>query len=189
MIATEQSVSIDVPIARVWEHASDIARWADLMPGLVGFELIGPDDSRWTLKVGAGALVRTVKVAVHVERWAGPEQALFSYKLEGDPVQGGGSYTARPLGSDRTEIALAVRVEGTGPMAPMWEALGKPLLPKFTAAFAGQLKDAIEAANRAEPIPQPMARDASMWARLLGWLKGLFGKRRKLETKTGGISS
>lgn len=39
-----------------------------------------------------------------------------------------------------------MRVEGTGPMAPMWEAMGGPLLPKFAAAFARQLKAGIEQA-------------------------------------------
>jgi carbon monoxide dehydrogenase subunit G len=179
VIDTEQSVSIGVPIGQVWDYANDIGRWANFMPGLVGFELQGPDDSRWTLKVGAGALVRTVKVVVHVERWAGPEQAIFSYRLEGDPVQGGGSYTARPLGPDRTEVALAIRVEGTGPMAPMWEALGKPLLPKFAAAFADQLKQAIEAANSPAGASQPIAEETSIWARLLAWLRGFFRKTRE----------
>jgi hypothetical protein len=47
-------------------------------------------------------------------------------------------------GADATEVTLTVRVAGTGPMAPLWEAMSKPLLPKLTKSFAGQLKSTIE---------------------------------------------
>jgi carbon monoxide dehydrogenase subunit G len=183
MISTEQAVAIAAPIDEVWKYASDIARWANLMPGLVDFALLGPDDSRWTLKVGAGALVRTVKVAVHVDRWAGPGEVDFSYRLEADPVAGGGTYRARPLGPEATEIALAVRIEGMGPQAPMWEALGKPLLPAFAQAFAEQLKGEIElayapAGSAAPPVTLPEQR-RSLLVRLLSWLMRLLRRRNK----------
>ena len=183
MIATEQSVAIAAPIAVVWDHASDIARWADLMPGLVDFELDGADDSRWTLKVGAGGLVRTVKVLVHVDRCAGPGEVDFSFRLAADPVDGGGRYRARALGAAATEITLAVRVEGRGPQAPMWEALGKPLLPAFAQAFAEQLKGEIElayapAAGAAQAAALPQ-RPRSLLVRLLSWLMRILRRRNK----------
>jgi carbon monoxide dehydrogenase subunit G len=177
MIETEQSVTIAAPIAAVWGYASDIGRWAALMPGLQDCELIDDDRSRWTLKVGVGALVRTVKVAVHVERWAGPAAVDFTYKLESDPVHGSGTYRARKLGSGQTEVALAVNVVGTGPMAPMWEAMGKPLLPKFAAGFAEQFKAEIEAAHGG---PVAEARP-SLLARLAAWLRRLFHSNPKEE--------
>lgn len=187
MIATEQSVAIAAPIGEVWNYASNIGRWANLMPGLVDYELKDEDDSRWTLKVGAGALVRTVRVAVHVDRWAGPEEVDFSFRLEADPVEGGGSYRARALGPEATEMALAVRVEGKGPMAPMWEAMGKPLLPAFAQAFTEQLKGEIELAYvRASPVqegapataalPQP---SRSLLVRLLSWLMRVLRRRNR----------
>ena len=183
MISTEQSVAIAAPIDVVWDYASNIGRWANLMTGLVEFELQGADDNRWTLKVGAGALVRTVKVAVHVDRWAGPEEVDFSYRLENDPVDGSGSYRARSLGPQATEITLAVRVQGKGPQAPMWEALGRPLLPSFAQAFAEQLKGEIElayapAAAAAQPVALPEQR-RSLLVRLLSWLLRILRRRNK----------
>ncbi|MET0251701.1 MAG: SRPBCC family protein [Novosphingobium sp.] len=182
MIATEQSVRIAAPIGEVWAYASDIRRWANLMPGLVDFELQGDDDSRWTIKVGAGALVRAVKVAVHVDRWAGPEEVDFSFRLEADPVAGGGSYRARALGAEATEITLAVRVEGKGPQAPMWEALGRPLLPAFAQAFAEQLKGEIELAYVPlagdAPVPVLPARRRSLLVRLMSWLMRIVRRNR-----------
>jgi carbon monoxide dehydrogenase subunit G len=179
MIETEQTVVIDAAIGDVWDYVSDIQRWAELMPGMRECEVIDASDSQWTIKVGVGGLVRTVKVNVHVDQWDGPGRVLFSYRLGGDPVQGGGTYTAKALGARQTEIVLNVRVEGGGPMAPMWEAMGKPLLPQLARGFADQLKAAIEAVHAPASVPTPAA--APVGNPLVRWLRAiwraLFGKR------------
>jgi carbon monoxide dehydrogenase subunit G len=181
MIETEQTVSIDAGIDNVWAYVRDINGWASLMPGLRECRVIDENDSHWVLKVGAGGLVRTVNVLVHVDKWDGPERVAFTYDLEGDPVQGGGTYLATPKGPNQTEVTLNVRVEGSGPMAKMWEAMGKPLLPQFARSFAQQLKAEIEASAGAPapegtmaPVPAAAAR-LSWFARLLLWLRSLTG--------------
>jgi carbon monoxide dehydrogenase subunit G len=175
MIDTEQSVVIDAPIDRVWDFARDIRKWAKLMPGLQDCDVIDENNSRWTLKVGAGALVRTVKVSVNVNRWAGPEEVDFIYLLEGDPVKGGGTYRASAFGANQTQLNLAVRVEGTGPMAPMWEAMGRPLLPKFARGFAEQFKAEAEQLSGVAALPATAPR-LTFLARLAAWIRRLFGR-------------
>jgi carbon monoxide dehydrogenase subunit G len=178
MIETEQTIVIDAPIGAVWRYADDIAAWAKLMPGLQDCEILNGDDSRWTLKVGVGALVRTVTVSVHVDRWAAPGEVDFTYSLKGDPVQGAGTYRARSVNPQQTEIALGVTVIGSGPMAPMWEAMGKPLLPQFARAFAEQFKAEVEQAMAPEGaavvLPDAAVRGSQI-ARLIAWLRRLFG--------------
>jgi carbon monoxide dehydrogenase subunit G len=183
MIETSQTIAICAPIERVWTYAHDINGWAKLMPGLQDCAIIDEDNSRWTLKVGVGGLVRTVKVFVRVDRWAGPDEVDFTYKLEGDPVNGGGTYRARSLGPGQTEIALGVRVNGEGPMAPMWEAMGKPLLPKFARAFAEQFKAEIElgtaqSGEAAEPTSAmtERVRKPTFFAAVFAWLRRLLGQ-------------
>jgi carbon monoxide dehydrogenase subunit G len=179
MIDTAQDIIIDAPIGQVWDVASDITAWANLMPGLQDCVILDQDRSSWILKVGAGGLVRSVKVNVHVARWAGPEEVDFTYSLDGDPVQGGGTYRARALGPQKTEIGLAVRVEGSGPMAPMWEALGRPLLPKLARGFAEQFKAEIEQRTgvaQAEPVTGTAGWLRRSIARCLAWLRGLTGR-------------
>lgn len=146
MIETRQQVIVAAPIAAVWDHARDMERWARLMPGMRAFEAQDADNSRWTLKIGVGGLVRTVVAAVRVDEWAGPGRVLFSYAMEGDPVVGGGSYHAVATTPGTTEMTLEVRVVGSGPLAPMWEAMCRPLLPRFARKFAEQLRDDIEQA-------------------------------------------
>ena len=179
VIETTQSVLVDADIDTAWTCARDIPGWAEMMPGYQSCELEGEDDSRWVLKVGVGGLVRTVRVKVHVDRWAGPERVDFSFAAQGDPVTGGGSYLATARGA-QTELALVVRVVGNGPMAPMWEAMGGPLLPKFARGFAEQLKARIEAVAAesggvAVAPAASLAPTPSMLGRLIAWLRGLFG--------------
>ncbi|TCM15344.1 polyketide cyclase/dehydrase/lipid transport protein [Novosphingobium sp. PhB165] len=175
MIETEQSVVIDVGIDAVWTHVRDIERWAKLMPGLRECRIIDADRSHWVLKVGAGGLVRTVNVNVHVTEWGGPGRVTFTYDLEGDPVQGGGTYIARAVRSGETEVTLRVEVVGSGQMAKMWEAMGKPLLPQFAKAFAQQLKAEIEAEAENAGIVATEAARPSWPARLVRFVRSLFG--------------
>lgn len=153
MIETEQTIVIDASIERVWDYVRDIRQWANLFPGCRECTVADAHDSRWILKVGTGGLVRTVVVLVHVDEWQGPERVTFSYALEGDPVTGSGTYRASRKAADETEIALQVRVAGSGQMAPLWEALCKPLLPQLAKSFAARLKTEIEQSNASRPQP------------------------------------
>jgi carbon monoxide dehydrogenase subunit G len=177
MIEAEQSVSIDTHIEGVWDYVQDIRKWANLFPGCRECHVIDAHDSRWVIKVGAGGLVRTVNVLVHVDQWDGPERVNFSYKLEAEPVVGSGSYIASRKGALETEIKLKVRVEGSGPMAPMWEAMSRPLLPQLAKSFAGKLKAEIEkAASPSIPVtPEAvMAEAPSLFAAIGRWLRNVW---------------
>lgn len=94
----------------------------------------------------------------------------FTYQLDSEPVVGGGSYTALRKSDIETEIGLQVRVEGSGQMAAMWEAMCRPLLPQMAKTFAGQLKTEIEALV---PAAVPVARP-SFGAALGSWLRNLW---------------
>lgn len=180
MIETQQIVTIGVGINPIWDYVRDIRRWAELMPGMRECDVIDDNNSRWVLKVGVGGLVRTVTVDVQVDQWNEPGHVIFAYRLKGDPVNGGGTYTAIAKGPNETEITLDVRVVGSGPLAPMWEAMGRPLLPQLAKGFAGQLKDAIElhygadgTAPAADATPGPDARP-SLIARIVKWFRRLW---------------
>ncbi len=169
MIEAENSVVIDAPIEGVWGYVRDISRWANLFPGCKECVVIDDHNSRWVIKVGAGGLVRTVNVLVTIDRWDGPDRVDFSYRLEAEPVVGSGSYTAISQGPDATEIALRVQVVGSGSMAPMWEAMSKPLLPQLARSFSAKLKAEIEVSTGAKTA-QPEAAP-SLMAKLMGWIK------------------
>lgn len=169
MIEAEHNLVIDTNIDTVWNYVQDISKWALLFPGCKECEVIDEHNSKWIIKVGAGGLVKTVNVLVCVDQWDGPENVDFSYKLESEPVIGSGSYRAAKQGDGTTSVKLHLRVEGSGQMAPMWEAVSKPLLPQMAKSFAGKLKEEIEATAGIAAAPKP-----SLLTSLLQWLKSLW---------------
>ena len=152
MIKAEQSLSIEAAVEDVWTYVRDMRSWANLLPGCRECLVLDEHNSRWVLKVGTGGLVRTVKVDVHVDEWSGPERVAFSFKLDGDPVEGAGVYSACRKGSRETEVTLGVQVSGSGSLAPMWEAMSRPLLPMLARSFANRLKEEIEKACATSPV-------------------------------------
>ncbi|HVK98948.1 MAG TPA: SRPBCC family protein [Dongiaceae bacterium] len=172
MIEAEKAFAIEAPIELVWDYVRDISRWANLLPGCRECAIIDDHHSRWTVKVGAGGLVKTVNVLVHVEKWDGPERVSFTYKLESEPVIGGGYYIATRKSANETDISLKLRVEGSGSMAPMWEAMCKPLFQPLATAFTGKLKAEIEQfAGVQVSKPAPRSGLQSVLAALLGGLR------------------
>lgn len=169
MIDAKHELIINTPIDNVWDYVQDMRRWAEIFPGCRECEIIDQHDSHWTIKVGVGGLVRTVKVLVHVDQWSGPERVDFSFKLEAEPVVGNGSYSAMQMGPRETEVTLAVAVEGSGQMAPMWEAMCRPLLPQLARSFSNELKGEIE---KIAGVAAP--EKVSLVARISAWLRGLW---------------
>jgi len=144
MIDAQHSICIDASINAVWNYVKDIEKWANLFPGCQDCQVISDNESQWVIKVGAGGMVKTVNVMVDVTEWAGPEVVNFSFKLQNEPVTGTGRYRASKVSAGQTEITLEVEVTGSGSMAPMWEAMSKPLLPQLAKSFASSLKAEIE---------------------------------------------
>lgn len=173
MLQATQEFAIAAGLGQVWNYVSDMRRWASIMPGYQDCSVIDSDNSLWFLKIGVGGLHRAVKVRVHVERWGGPHTAEFAFRLEGDPVEGRGRYSAVSNDAGQTWVTLQISVSGSGPMAPMWEAMGAPVLPKFLAVFAKELKERIEAVERPGNHPGPkfdVAPKKSLWQRVLAFL-------------------
>ncbi len=175
MIEAQHSIQIDSGIDQVWDYVRDIRQWANLFPGCQECEVIDDHQSRWTIKVGAGGLVKTVTVLVTVEQWDGPERVNFTYKLASEPVVGSGAYVATRKGPDATDISLNLQVVGSGSMAPMWEAMCRPLLPQLAKSFSSKLKVEIEG----QPTtPAPGSTGLGGWlGNLWRKIKALFGGR------------
>jgi carbon monoxide dehydrogenase subunit G/ketosteroid isomerase-like protein len=171
MIEAEHAIVINKGIDEVWNYVKDIEKWANLFPGCQECHVINDDESKWVIKVGAGGLIKTVNVLVTVENWNGPGGVNFAFKLENEPVIGGGIYTARATGKQETEISMGVRVEGSGSMAPMWEAVSKPLLPQLAKSFASKLKSEIEETVTTAPTPvfQSIILAVVNWVKNIGW--------------------
>ena len=174
MLQHTEKAAISVGINDAWRFISDMANWAENMPGYQSYEMLNDTDSRWTLKVGVGALVKTVQVLVHIEEWHEPSRVRFSYRLENEPVDGHGHYEAERISDDEIDIALFVCVRGEGAMAPMWEAMAKPILPRLAHEFTRTLKALTEASVSGGAQGEPV-RKVTLFAPLRSWLANIVG--------------
>lgn len=197
MIANEHRFVIGTSIDKVWNYVEDIKGWAEIFPGYQECVLIDDKHSQWTIKVSAAGVTRTDKVQVHVEEWSGPEQVLFRFDVDDLPVEGSGSYIASAKGPNETEVSLKVCIIGSGPMAPMWEAVGTPMLPEFVKAFANKLKNEIEfttgvgsvgAADTAFALPMIKGVIKSSFMGLWFWLRSVLGLGSKSNKEKEGAS-
>ena len=190
MIASEYRFVIATSIDKVWGYVEDIKGWAEIFPGYQDCVLMDDDHSQWTIKVSAAGVTRTDKVQVHVEEWAGPEQVRFRFNVDDLPVDGNGSYIATAKSPNETEVVLKVCIIGSGPMAPMWEAVGTPMLPEFVKGFANKLKNEIEytagvgttsAADTAFALPMIKGVLKTSLMALWLWIRNLFRPKHSKE--------
>ncbi len=171
MISADHAIPIRAGIDEVWSYVKDIQQWAALFPGCRECIVIDDDNSKWLIKVGVGGLVKTVTVLVHVSRWQDPELVEFSFELESEPVVGSGTYRAGVLAQGETQVTLQVEVAGSGQMAPMWEAMCRPLLPQLAKSFANSLRAEIEQTTSAAAAPRP-----SVPGRIAAFFRGLWAR-------------
>ena len=187
MIEASHAIVIATGIEDVWSYVKNISQWASLFPGCNACEVIDGHNSRWTIKVGAGGMIKTVTVLVRVDEWSGPGRVDFSFRLESEPVVGSGTYSATRRSDLETQVDLQLRVEGSGQMAPMWEAVSKPLLPQMASSFAGRLKAEIEREALAAPAREARRSFTSVcvhWLRNLWW--ALLGSPTEKSSRASG---
>lgn len=144
MLETSETFTINAPIEAVWSYASDMRNWAANMPFFDTFQQLGEQESRWTLKPKLGPFTRNVRMLVTITEWEPPSHIGFTLHGETDPVDGNGSFDARVLGPERTDVTLALRLDSHGPLAPMMEGLARPVLPRMARSFAQSLTRDIE---------------------------------------------
>lgn len=144
MLETREQFEVRAPIERVWAYASDMRNWAANMPGFDSFESLSEADSRWTLKPRLGPFRRTVVMRVHVTEQQPPSRIGFTMESENDPVTGRGAFEAQALGPGSTGVTLSLRIDSSGPMAPMMESMARPVLPRMAKSFAESMARDIE---------------------------------------------
>lgn len=138
----EAGVSID----RLWDFVSDFANWAECMPGYQRFERIDDDASYWYLKADVGMFQRLVRFHVQVTERREPREVRFTLEAPDENIKGTGQYLAEAVGATRTRVTLHLAMGMDGMLAPVFNALFEPLLPRMLADLANGLKDRAEIA-------------------------------------------
>ena len=147
----EAAVSID----KLWTFVSDFANWAECMPGYQRFERIDDDRSHWYLKADVGMFQRLVRFHVQVTERREPAEVRFILEAPDESLKGAGHYLAEPADAGRTRVTLHLAMKMDGMLAPVFNALFEPLLPRMLADLAQGLKDRVESAAAGGNSPAP----------------------------------
>jgi carbon monoxide dehydrogenase subunit G len=163
------SVHIKAPLLEVWKYVSMPSNWAEQFPGFESFvEDVPESEYTWTVKVGLGGLVRTVKAHVTVTEWGEPNHVAFKLKGITEPITGEGTFDAQSTTDTLTEVTLRLSVAGSGNMANMMEAMARPVLPKLAQLFCARLRDEIERRAGVTEAVSPRPVWYRRWWRALG---------------------
>lgn len=116
-------IEVTQDIDSLWVFVSDLRNWAPCMPGYQSMELVNEKESLWRLKGDVGIFKRVVPFIVRIHEMAAPSRIHFTLSGKGEPVEGGGTYTAEALEPGRTRITLALSMEGRGMAKPVIDSL------------------------------------------------------------------
>ncbi|MCG8589775.1 MAG: SRPBCC family protein [Proteobacteria bacterium] len=109
MASVEYSTTAKLPVEAIWDFVKDMDNWAGFVAGYQEHEVQNQDDSIWVLKGDVGSLTRTLKFAVHVSEWAGPERVTFELKGLNEQMKGSGQFTMERFEDPEAEAAAPER--------------------------------------------------------------------------------
>ena len=158
------------PQPEIWAFVQDMDKWAPMLPGYAGHEVLSETDSTWLLEGDLGPFTKTVKLAVHITERTAMHRIAFEVVGVGEDARGGGTFVLReqrvdtppppprtwwqrlvdwlfgrqpalPPPPGATEVTFTFRIEAGGPMGPMINALLGP----FAEQVARELVDRVGA--------------------------------------------
>lgn len=142
MAEVEYSTTAKLPVQTIWDYVHDMDNWAPFLTGYQSHEKQNEDDSEWVLKGDLGAMTRTVKLAVHVTEWAGPERVTFTLKGLNEQVEGRGRFTLAPYENEADAAdADTARAPKKNPIVRLIEAV----LRFFFRLFRGRAERGADA--------------------------------------------
>ena len=170
------SYTLTAPRDRVWPIIFDPAQLMELIPGCDQIEADGPDSYRGAITLRLPAVSGSYRAAIKVLDRRAPEYC----HLDGEAAGSGGSVRGQAIFILReADGGTLLEYDGdaiiAGPLAGM--------NPRFVEGVAQQLikqglarLDAQAVAAMAAPAKVTPAQQRGVWARLVTWLRGLFGR-------------
>jgi carbon monoxide dehydrogenase subunit G len=139
-----ESGRIDINIETMWNFIKDMGNWAPCMPGYVAFNEVDDNVSIWTLKGDVKIFKRKVDFIVTVTDRTAPDRIAFTLVAEKEGIKGEGTYTAKAVGANETELEFNLKMEGSGMAKKVVDALMAKVLPRYCRTLKENLIEVIE---------------------------------------------
>lgn len=121
---------LDVSIDRIWDFVKDMDKWAPLVPGYIGHEILNENQSTWVFKGDIGIMQKTVKLKIDIKEWIEPTRVTFDLTGINENFSGKGYFEAEIISADHTRMIGNLDITAKGMMGPMINTILKSFVPK-----------------------------------------------------------
>jgi carbon monoxide dehydrogenase subunit G len=161
----------------VFAVLSQTPKFAPLMPTYKSHTLRDDGSADVEVKVGVGKVRGTGKVNLMLEESVAPERARYLGKGEmmGGAFNLNAGFVLEDLGQDRTRVNWEGELAIFGRLVSLAGGLVKPVAERDITKMIESLQIALGGAEVVEQPPSAAALRQGLWARMIAWLKSLFG--------------
>lgn len=179
----EKIFKVAAPQEKVWELVTNAEQVATCIPGVEQVETIEPGKYKGLMTIKVGPIKASVKADVQELERRAPDFA--AYGIQGEEGGRASRLTAdaklllRPVDPNLTEVTFSSHVVIVGRLGKfaggVMTKLADSMSEEFVTAFRAKLEPPAPA-EAAAPTPAAPPPPRGLWARLLAFLRRLFGR-------------
>lgn len=170
--------ALPVNQAQAWEALNDITLLQAAIPGCEGITPTGDSQYEVLVTAAIGPVKAKFKGKLQLENMQPPTSYTLRFEGQGGPA-GHGKGTAdirlEPNGPTETVLHYTANASVGGKIAQVGSRLVDMAAQKMATDFFERFNAALQERYRAAPEPAAAAAPQGLIARLLAWLKRLFG--------------
>jgi carbon monoxide dehydrogenase subunit G len=136
MPLTTTEFLVRLPRGKLWGLLNDLNSLGKCIPGCEEVKVLGPDDSKWKVKLSVGIITRRIDANAHITERAEPEKiSLKLQSVEGD-ITGTWQVQMSEEGQDSTRVKLTADLNARGTFEWVINQVIKTQMNKLVAQFA-----------------------------------------------------
>ena len=172
--------TLPVGQAEAWAALNDIALLQACIPGCEAITPAGDNAYDVALMAAVGPVKARFKGKLRLADLNPPHSYALQFEAQGGPA-GHGKGTAQvklePAGAQQTLLHYQVQASVGGKVAQIGSRLVDMAAQKMAGDFFENFTAQLRERHPAAAAPAPVAAQAGLVARLLAWLRSLFGSR------------
>jgi carbon monoxide dehydrogenase subunit G len=120
---------------KLWDMLNDLERLGKCIPGCEAVEVLGPDDSRWKMKLTVGIVSRRIEAKAHVAERMKPESLVVNIQsIDGD-LAGVWNLRLSEEGPTATKVKLTADITAKGAFEWAINQIIKSQMSKMVSQF------------------------------------------------------
>ncbi|MDA4124652.1 MAG: SRPBCC domain-containing protein [Thaumarchaeota archaeon] len=144
MPTTNTEFSLGLPRDKLWEMLNDLKSLGKCIPGCEAVDVLGPDDSRWKMKLSVGIVSRRIEARAHVAERVKPESLVINLQsIDGD-LTGVWKLQLSEENPTSTKVKLTAEITARGAFEWAVNQIIKSQMSKMVSQFVDCISKSIE---------------------------------------------